>query len=60
MDVQSTDINGNYHQIKNCPEFIQLAAAERWQLVNLKGLCKGCLTPWRGTSTTAGDLPPQD
>ena len=41
------------HPLIACPQFHQMPARERWDLVAMNHLCKGCLTPGHGTAVRA-------
>jgi hypothetical protein len=44
---------GSYHPLILCPQFLQMPAEERGDLVALFDLCRGCLTPGHGTTVRA-------
>ncbi len=41
------------HPLIACQQFRLIPAKERWDLVTLNSLCKGCLTPGHGTTVPA-------
>jgi hypothetical protein len=41
------------HPLIACQQFRLIPAKERWDLVTLNSLCKGCLTPGHGTTVRA-------